>query len=68
MDEAWLFAACRRHAADRDFFIRKAIGWTLRSHAHCGPAQASAVRRFLDGPGNDLSPLSKREALRRVRH
>ena len=67
-DEAWLFAACLRHGGDREFFVRKAIGWALRSYAHSSPANASAVRRFIAAHGDALSGLTKREALRRVRH
>ncbi len=67
-DEAWLFNACATRAADSEFFIRKAIGWALRSHAHRGPAQADAVRAFIAAHDRELSGLSKREALKRVRH
>lgn len=67
-DPAWLFAACAARAEDREFFIRKAIGWALRSYAHRGPAQADAVRRFVAEHDARLSGLSKREALKRVRH
>ena len=62
-DADWLFAACRRHAADRDFFIRKAIGWALRSYAKCRP---EAVAEFLRTDGEALSGLSRREAERGV--
>jgi 3-methyladenine DNA glycosylase AlkD len=46
--------------ADQDFFLRKAIGWALRQHARVGPAW---VRAFVDSHP-ELSPLSKREALK----
>jgi 3-methyladenine DNA glycosylase AlkD len=62
-DADWLFAACRRHAADRDFFIRKAIGWALRSEAKCRP---ETVAGFLRTDGEALSALSRREAQRGV--
>lgn len=46
---------------DRDFFIRKAIGWALREYAkHDMPWVVAYVKR-LDGR---LSPLSRREALK----
>jgi len=46
---------------DRDFFIRKAIGWSLREYAkHDMPWVVAYVKR-LDGR---LSPLSRREALK----
>jgi 3-methyladenine DNA glycosylase AlkD len=64
MDPDVLFASCLRRAADREFFIRKAIGWALRSYAH---VDAGAVRRFLAEHDAELSGLSKREALKRVR-
>ena len=61
-DRARLFAYCRRRAGDREFFVRKAIGWALRSYAAVAP---EAVRDFVaDTPG--LSGLSRREAARGV--
>jgi 3-methyladenine DNA glycosylase AlkD len=62
-DAGWLFAACRRHAGHTDFFIRKAIGWALRSFAKHDP---ESVRGFLDTDGALLSGLSRREAERGV--
>lgn len=47
---------------DRDFFLRKGIGWGLRDYARTDP---DWVRRFVaEHPG--LSPLSRREALRHI--
>ncbi len=60
-DRALLFANIRRHAAHRDFFIRKAIGWALRELAATDPA---AVKAFV--ARHALSPLSVREALRKI--
>jgi hypothetical protein len=60
-DQALLFANIERHMAHRDFFIRKAIGWSLRSLAETEPA---AVRDFVRS--HKLSPLSAREALRKL--
>jgi 3-methyladenine DNA glycosylase AlkD len=68
MDIDWIEATCLRHASHRDFFVRKAIGWALRSYAHRGPATAARVRGFLAEHDHELSPLSTREALKRVRH
>ena len=48
---------------DRDFFIRKAIGWALRQYAWC---DADEVVRYVRAHADRLSPLSKREALRNV--
>jgi 3-methyladenine DNA glycosylase AlkD len=59
-----LFSYCLQRARDTDFFLRKAIGWALRSYAH---TDAAAVRRFLAAHDGELSGLSKREALKRVR-
>ncbi len=58
-----LFAYCRRRAADREFFIRKAIGWALRSYAKVAP---EAVASFLAVHSQELSGLSRREAERGV--
>lgn len=45
-----------------DFFLRKGIGWALRQYARTDPAW---VRTFVHAHP-DLSPLSRREALRRL--
>jgi 3-methyladenine DNA glycosylase AlkD len=64
IDRDWVFAACLARAGDREFFIRKAIGWILRDLAWVDPA---AVVAFVAGPGAEvLSGLSKREALKNV--
>jgi 3-methyladenine DNA glycosylase AlkD len=49
--------------ADREFFIRKAIGWALRQHAWTDPAW---VQDYVRRQGALLSPLSRREALKNV--
>ena len=48
---------------DRDFFIRKAIGWALRQYARTDPDE---VVRYVHAHADRLSALSKREALRNV--
>lgn len=58
-DQARLFAYCLRCADDKEFFIRKAIGWALRQYARTEP---EAVRGFLDLHRKKLSGLSFREA------
>ena len=63
IDPDLLFAYCLRRAGDREFFIRKAIGWALRSYAKVRP---EAVARFLTEHGDALSGLSRREAERGV--
>jgi 3-methyladenine DNA glycosylase AlkD len=61
-DRALLFANIDRHAAHPDFFIRKAIGWALRELSATDP---HAVKAFVHS--HQLSPLSGREALRKLR-
>jgi 3-methyladenine DNA glycosylase AlkD len=51
------------YAADRDWFIQKAVGWWLRSLA---PHDPERVRAFLAGPGRTLRPFARREAERRL--
>jgi 3-methyladenine DNA glycosylase AlkD len=58
-DEELLFDCILANLADRQFFIRKAIGWALREYAKTDP---DAVRRFLGENWSELSPLSRREA------
>lgn len=60
-DRVLLFANIDRHAAHKDFFIRKAIGWALRELA---ATDAKAVKAFVES--RKLSPLSAREALRKI--
>ncbi|WP_402842770.1 DNA alkylation repair protein [Microbacterium sp. GXS0129] len=58
VDRALLTETIEANLGDRDFFIRKAIGWALREVARTDPA---GVRHFLD-EHPALSPLSVREA------
>ena len=58
-----LFSYCELRAGDREFFIRKAIGWALRSYAATDPA---AVERFVLDHEQALSGLSRREAMKGV--
>jgi 3-methyladenine DNA glycosylase AlkD len=60
-DQALLFANIERHVTHKDFFIRKAIGWSLRALAESDP---EAVKAFV--AAHALSPLSAREALRKL--
>ncbi len=48
---------------DRSFWLRKAIGWALRSHARTDP---DWVRAEVAAAGERLSPLSRREALKHL--
>ncbi len=60
-DAERLFALCERRMHDDEFFIRKAIGWSLREYSKTDP---HAVRDFVAKHDADLSGLSKREALK----
>ncbi|MFF0064619.1 DNA alkylation repair protein [Streptomyces sp. NPDC005279] len=62
-DTERLFRYCLTRADDPDFFIRKAIGWCLREYAKTDP---DAVRDFVDGARDRLSPLSVREAMKHL--
>jgi 3-methyladenine DNA glycosylase AlkD len=62
-DETILFKLCLTHAANEEFFVRKAIGWALRDNAWVNPA---AVQGFVEANLSRLSALSAREALKNV--
>jgi 3-methyladenine DNA glycosylase AlkD len=62
LDDALLTDTIEPNLEDRDFFIRKAIGWALRDHARSAP---DWVRVFVD-THPDLSGLSRREATRHL--
>ena len=49
--------------ADTEFFIRKAIGWALREYARVAPDWVLAFAST-----HELSPLSRREALKHLRY
>lgn len=51
------------NADDASFWLRKAIGWALRDYSAIDP---DWVRLFVEEHADQLSPLSKREALRRI--
>lgn len=61
VDADTLFAHCRLLAHEREFFIRKAIGWVLRD---LGRRRPDVVRAFLAAHGHELSGLSRREAVK----
>jgi 3-methyladenine DNA glycosylase AlkD len=54
--------AIEANIGEPDFFLRKGIGWALRQHARIGPDWVAGF--VADHP--DLSPLSKREALKHI--
>jgi len=60
-DHVRLFRYSLAQAAEKDFFIRKAIGWALRQYAYTAPER---VRDFITRNRGKLSPLTYREASR----
>lgn len=62
-DLALLAHAVEANLDDRSFWLRKAIGWALRDLARSDP---DWVRARVEGWGEGLSPLSRREALRHL--
>jgi 3-methyladenine DNA glycosylase AlkD len=60
-DAELLFDCIEPNRADREFFIRKAIGWALREYSKVDP---DCVERYC--ATHELSPLSRREALRNL--
>jgi 3-methyladenine DNA glycosylase AlkD len=60
-DLALLYDCLEPNLADREFFMRKAIGWALRQYAW---SDAREVRRYVAANRSRLSPLSIREALK----
>ena len=58
-----LYDSIEPNVADRDVFIRKAIGWALRQHAW---TDAREVRRYVAANRERLSPLSVREATKNI--
>lgn len=62
-DHEMLFDHCLRRAHEKEFFIRKAIGWTLREYAKTEPER---VRSFLLEHQDKWSGLSFREAAKHL--
>jgi 3-methyladenine DNA glycosylase AlkD len=58
-DEEKLFGYCQKTLHEKDFFIRKAIGWVLRE---CSKTNPKAVKKFITLHQTRLSNLSIREA------
>jgi 3-methyladenine DNA glycosylase AlkD len=59
-DLALLYDCIEPNLGDRDFFVRKAIGWALREYSK---TDAGEVLRYVREHADQLSPLSRREAL-----
>lgn len=62
-DQDRLFGYCLKRADEKEFFIRKAIGWALREYAKTEP---DAVRTFALEHRDRLSGLSFREATKHL--
>ena len=60
-DTELLFAFIEQHSSSTEFFIRKAIGWSLREYSKTNP---ESVLEFVNKHKQQLSGLSKREALK----
>jgi 3-methyladenine DNA glycosylase AlkD len=64
-DATRLFRFCEARAFEKEFFIRKAIGWALRQHARIDPG---GVARFVITHRDQLSGLTYREATKHIGH
>lgn len=64
-DAERLFEFCRQGFDEKDFFVRKAIGWALRDYAKTDP---DAVADFVNKHGAQMSGLSFREASKHIKH
>jgi 3-methyladenine DNA glycosylase AlkD len=62
-DTDFLTAAILPHMHNKEFFLRKAIGWSLRQYARHNPQW---VIDFVHQHEGELSGISKREALKRL--
>jgi 3-methyladenine DNA glycosylase AlkD len=63
VDRDLLADMCLAAAPSTEFFLRKAVGWALRDLAHRDPVW---VRAFVAEHEEELSPLSRREALKNL--
>ncbi len=62
-DLVFLSAVIEPSLPSKEFFLRKAIGWALRSYAWTDPAE---VARYVAANRSRMSGLSAREALKNV--
>jgi 3-methyladenine DNA glycosylase AlkD len=62
-DLVLLYACIEPSLSSKEFFLQKAIGWALRQYAWSDPRE---VARYVRERGNELSALSKREALKNI--
>jgi len=63
-DKARLFSYCKKTAPESEFFICKAIGWSLREYSKTAPQNVTA---FIQENHALLSPLSLREASKHLK-
>ena len=63
-DEEMLFQFCLARCHEEEFFIRKAIGWSLRDYARMKP---NKVKTFLRQHKDSLSTLSYNEAAKHLK-
>jgi 3-methyladenine DNA glycosylase AlkD len=62
-DRERLFRFCEQRMDEKEFFVRKAIGWALREYAKTDP---HAVAGFVSAHRDQLSGLSYREATKHI--
>ena len=60
-NEELLFRLCKINSTSNEFFIKKAIGWSLREYGKTNP---QSVLNFVNS--TELKPLSKKEAIRNI--
>lgn len=60
-NEKLLFKLCEINSSSDEFFIKKAIGWSLREYGKTNP---ESVLNFVNS--TKLKPLSKKEAIRNI--
>lgn len=60
-DLEMLYACIKPSLASKEFFLRKAIGWSLREYAKTDPKE---IKRYVARHAKKLSSLSQREALK----
>jgi 3-methyladenine DNA glycosylase AlkD len=62
-DRELLARVLEANLSDPEFFIRKAVGWSLREYAKTAPGWVAA---FVAAHEDTISPLSRREALKNL--
>jgi len=63
-NEEMLYSYILQHSNSSEFFIRKAIGWSLREYSK---TDSESVTKFVQINENQLSSLSIREALKHIK-